>query len=203
MIRTLNFPRGSCALAALLLLSGSAVAWELGGPLYQRSFPNTMPPSWAGYPLDNPNPGYYGGSHYTEYYKFGYGYGFAGFPGPVPGPLPPPYLSGPPRHPRQPPRLPPGYVPTRELFPLDPVALLDVEVPDDADIWLEGKKTEQTGPLRRFISPALTPGKDYEYEIRASWQEDGREKKQTQTVTIRAGGQVRIRFPAAPPPTSE
>ncbi len=199
MIRTLVFPRGGTALAALLLFSAQAQGWELGGILYQRPFPNTMPPSWAGYPLDDQHPGYYGGPRYTEYYNYGYGYGYFRFPGPVPGPLPPPDLSGPPRHPRKPPTLPPGYVPSSEIFKPEPVALLDIEAPADAEVWLEGKKTQQTGPVRKFVSPALTPDKDYEYEVYARWQEDGRERTETQNVTVRAGARVRVRFPSAPP----
>ena len=175
----------------------SARTWELGGILYQRPFPNEPPPSWFGYPLDNQHPSSYGGVNYTEYYKGVSGYGLSGFPGPVP--LSSRYRGGPPNFPTRPSMVPPGYVPTSELFKPEPVALLDVEVPADAEIWLEGTKTKQIGPARKFVSPALTPGKDYEYEIHARWQENGRERAETQKVIIRAGARVRVQFPKASP----
>lgn len=199
MIRIIVLQRGTTVLAAFLFISAPATAWELGGIQYQRPWPNTMPPSWAGYPLDDQHPGYYGGPRYTEYYNYGYGYGYFRFPSPVPGPLPPPTLSGQPRHPNQPPSLPPGYVPTSEIFKPEPVALLDVEVPADAEVWLEGKKTQQTGPMRKFVSPALVPDKDFEYEIYARWQENGALRTETQNVTIRAGARVRVHFPKPAP----
>jgi uncharacterized protein (TIGR03000 family) len=67
-------------------------------------------------------------------------------------------------------------------------------------IWLEGTKTLQTGTSRAFISPPLEAGHRYVYEIRARWQQDGKEVEQAQTVTVRAGSRVRVLFPTAPEP---
>jgi hypothetical protein len=36
---------------------------------------------------------------------------------------------------------------------------LEVYVPEDARLFIEGKDTRSTGPCRRFVSPPLVPGK--------------------------------------------
>src|SRR5207245_10829800 len=49
------------------------------------------------------------------------------------------------------------------------VAMLQVRVPENAEIWFAGSKTNQTGPVRHFVSPSLQPGRTFTYEIRARW----------------------------------
>jgi uncharacterized protein (TIGR03000 family) len=72
---------------------------------------------------------------------------------------------------------------------LDPNAVtIDVRVPANAEIWFEGQKTSQMGSFRRFISPPLEPGKEYTYEIRASWTEEkGPPQEQKRQINVRAG----------------
>src|SRR5947207_9196893 len=72
----------------LLLTAALAPAgdWKFGGPLYQPNYPDPLPPSYYGYPLDDPHPGYFGGARYREYYAYGRGYGWANYPGRVPCP---------------------------------------------------------------------------------------------------------------------
>jgi uncharacterized protein (TIGR03000 family) len=70
-----------------------------------------------------------------------------------------------------------------------------VNVPADAQIWVEDAKTKQTGPVREFQSPPLTPGTRYTYELRARWTENGREVTQTQEIPITAGAHVNVTFP--------
>ena len=86
------------------------------------------------------------------------------------------------------------------VLPVDPfaavikpaanVASLTVEVPAAAEIWLEGVKTKQAGTMRTFVSPELTPGKEYTYEIRGRWLENGKEIQQTRNVVVHAGDQL-------------
>src|SRR5690242_11304294 len=45
--------------------------------------------------------------------------------------------------------------------PLDTKAQIWLRVPKSAEIWVNGVKTKQTGELRHFFSPPLTPGKKY------------------------------------------
>ena len=49
-----------------------------------------------------------------------------------------------------------------------------------AEVWFNGTPTTSTGPARQFASPPLTPGTRYSYDIRATWNENGREVTQTQ-----------------------
>jgi uncharacterized protein (TIGR03000 family) len=76
---------------------------------------------------------------------------------------------------------------------LDSVAHLKVVVPvADAEVWLNGTRTAQTGTERRFKSPPIAPGKDYEYEVRARWLENGQAVERTQTVMVQIGKQASV-----------
>ena len=66
-------------------------------------------------------------------------------------------------------------------------ALVVAHLPEDARIWFQDRPTKQTGTLRRFVSPPLTPGKGYTYTVRVEWPEDGRWVSQAHTFLVRAG----------------
>jgi uncharacterized protein (TIGR03000 family) len=88
------------------------------------------------------------------------------------------------------------YPPDR---PLPQPATLTVRVPAEAEVWLQGMRTGQSGPERVFVSPPLRPGPEYAYEIRARWrQADGRDADWTRRVRVRAGEQLKIDFLASP-----
>ena len=72
--------------------------------------------------------------------------------------------------------------------------LINVSVPATAEIWIEGKKTTQGGLFRQFISPPLTPGRDYSYDIKARWRDNGKEVTRTRHVNVHAGGVVDVSF---------
>ena len=157
-----------------------------------------FPPSYYGYPLDDTTAGYYGGGRYREYYSYGRGYGWANYPGPVPGPIyrfDSPALQ-PPK--RLPPTAPPPEPSQLASLPKANVAYLSVEVPADAEVWLEDTRTQQTGPVRQFVSPPLAPGGRYAYAVRARWTEEGREVEQTQEVIVQPGERARVHFPTGP-----
>lgn len=82
------------------------------------------------------------------------------------------------------------YPPIYTGPPVDRSAHLQIRVPEDAQIWFDGEKTDKTGTLRQFVSPPLDPGRDYAYDVRARWTEDGREVDRSERVTVRAGQQV-------------
>jgi uncharacterized protein (TIGR03000 family) len=48
--------------------------------------------------------------------------------------------------------------------------------------------------MRRFVSPLLKPGREYTYQVRARWMEDGREVVQSRRVTVSAGAEVSVDF---------
>jgi uncharacterized protein (TIGR03000 family) len=69
----------------------------------------------------------------------------------------------------------------------DPIAHIMVKVPADAEVWFGSGKTQQTGAQREFVSPPLGTGKDYSYEIKARWTQDGKEVVQTRQIDVTAG----------------
>ncbi|MBI1913654.1 MAG: TIGR03000 domain-containing protein [Planctomycetes bacterium] len=141
--------------------------------------------------------GYYGGyrggyygyrPYYGSYYDYPYygGYGWSSRWGPryyytptytVPyQDLTPTYSS--------------GYTPAA-----DTTAHVTVRAPANARVWIGGWETPNTGGVREFDSPPLTPGKQYSYEVRAQWEEDGRMVTQTQEVDVSAGARSQAVFP--------
>jgi uncharacterized protein (TIGR03000 family) len=81
-------------------------------------------------------------------------------------------------------------------------ALIVVRVPADATLTVGGQETTSRGSERRFVSPDLTPGSSYSYELVATWQQGGKEMKVTRTVSFRAGQIVTIDLRSAAPQTA-
>ena len=94
--------------------------------------------------------------------------------------LPPPVYVSPP------PAAAPGY-PVVGDAPPDNTAHVSVRIPADAEVWFGQGKTQQTGAVREFVSPPLTPGKEYTYDIKARWMVGGKEVVQTRQVDVAAG----------------
>jgi uncharacterized protein (TIGR03000 family) len=72
-----------------------------------------------------------------------------------------------------------------------------VNVPADAQLWLDNTPMTSVGAVREFVSPPLAPGW-YTYSVKASWNENGHNVTQTQQLQLRAGAQVSVKFPVAP-----
>jgi uncharacterized protein (TIGR03000 family) len=153
--------------------------------------------------------GYSGGNNrggYSGVYIGGYpsfygrgdagGYYIGGYPGVDPTAMPGPSY----------PTYAPGYKGYSSRFSLAPesslretatpadAALIDVRVPPSAELWFEGRKTGQSGPDRRFVSPKLAPGKTYVYSVRARWNEGGKPVEESRDIKVQAGEHVRIRL---------
>jgi uncharacterized protein (TIGR03000 family) len=77
----------------------------------------------------------------------------------------------------------------------DNSAHVTLTVPAGARVTFGGTATTSTGPVREYQSPSLTPGRQYTYEVRATWDENGKEVTQTQQVEVTAGGHVSAVFP--------
>lgn len=87
----------------------------------------------------------------------------------------------------------------REPMPSPPAApadraILAMQVPADAKIWVQGEATKQDGAVRTFVSPPLEPGKAYTYAVKAQWKENGKAVEQSQSVTVRAGNRSQLLF---------
>lgn len=110
----------------------------------------------------------------------------------------------------------PAYVPRPPFAALPPplplTALLQIQVPHDAEIWLDGQKMRSTGTRRHYRSPPLDPSKGYAYEVRARWRIEDKPVDDIRHIAIRAGATVLVDFthldplvprpsaPALPPP---
>jgi uncharacterized protein (TIGR03000 family) len=84
----------------------------------------------------------------------------------------------------------------RESVPADG-ALLIVQVPADAKVFVNGDRTSSTGEVRRFLSRGLEQGRSYEFVVRMSSEQGGAASEQTRVVTVTAGGQSNVSFAAS------
>jgi uncharacterized protein (TIGR03000 family) len=66
-------------------------------------------------------------------------------------------------------------------------ALMIAHLPEDARTWFEDEPTKSTGTLRQFVSPPLTPDKDYTYTVRVEWPENGKWVSQVHKFAVHAG----------------
>ena len=74
---------------------------------------------------------------------------------------------------------------------------LNVRVPDsDAQVWVEGELTRQSGRTREYTSPPINPDRNYVYEVRARWMENGRTMDQTKRLPVRANDTLTVDFGA-------
>jgi uncharacterized protein (TIGR03000 family) len=73
-------------------------------------------------------------------------------------------------------------------------AHIHVRVPANATVWFDGDRTAQTGTERDFLSPPLTPGKNYTYEIKARWMQGDQPVEQTRTIRVQAGETTPVDF---------
>ena len=74
-------------------------------------------------------------------------------------------------------------------------ATIEVLVPANAQIFIDGVKTTQSGSSRSFVTPALAPGKTFSYEMRVHWTAaDGLTVDLTRTVHVKAGRETKVGF---------
>lgn len=165
-------------------------------------------------------PGFYGygaglGLGYGLGYGMGYGYGY-GYPpyGYYGGYAPPVYVCpGPyvvnapgavngsvvPNGPPAPGTSTPETAPPPLQLP-NTDALLSVQVPVDAAVWINGGPTTQTGSRREFVSSGLAPGHSYCFVVRARWTgPDGTIMDRQKAVHLRGGEWRPVDFAATSP----
>jgi uncharacterized protein (TIGR03000 family) len=81
---------------------------------------------------------------------------------------------------------------SRESVPADG-ALLVVEVPADATVYVNGTKTTSQGAVRRYLSRGLAAGQKYEFVVRMATDAG---KESTKVVSLIAGGRSNVSFSA-------
>ncbi len=77
------------------------------------------------------------------------------------------------------------------------VAHVQLLVPENAEVLVEGVKTSTEGAIREFVTPPLPPGENLLYTIvvRTS-SADGKPTEESQTVRVRANDRFRVDFTA-------
>lgn len=82
----------------------------------------------------------------------------------------------------------------------DMAAHIDVIVPDaNAVVWFDGVQTSSQGTTRHFNTPALQPGGNYAYTIRAAWTQQGQAMSAERVVRVSAGAATVVDFTQPPP----
>lgn len=142
------------------------------------------------------NPGFY------PNYGFGGTYISSGIYGYTDAPPSVPVMPSYPATTQQPePPAPPSPPPVLVVVPAaaaqDNRVYIDINLPADAELYIQGIKMQQTGTVRRFTSPVLDPTRHFTYEIRAVWKENGREVSASRKLGVRAGDQQTITLQAA------
>jgi len=66
-------------------------------------------------------------------------------------------------------------------------ATITVSLPAEAKLFVDDYATKSTSGTRTFVSPPLTPGKDYSYTLKAEIMKDGEKLTVTERVPVRAG----------------
>jgi uncharacterized protein (TIGR03000 family) len=77
---------------------------------------------------------------------------------------------------------------------------LEVRLPADAVLEIEGVRMRPTGEVRRLVSPPLEVGKRYTYTLKATWREGPKEVARQRTVFVVAGQEVVVDFRKEEPP---
>jgi len=74
-------------------------------------------------------------------------------------------------------------------------ATIDIRVPSDGEVWIQGTKLTQSGELRRFVSPSLDPHQMYSYEITARWiGRDGNPVVFNRRLIVKPGDHEAVNF---------
>jgi uncharacterized protein (TIGR03000 family) len=73
-------------------------------------------------------------------------------------------------------------------------AIIVVQVPAQATIWIEDQQMTQLGGTRTFQSPPLDPSKNYVYKFKVTWPTGNDKFATEQEITIRGGQTHRIDF---------
>jgi uncharacterized protein (TIGR03000 family) len=82
--------------------------------------------------------------------------------------------------------------------PSNSVASVTVRLPADAKLFVDDVACPLTSDVRSFATPALQPGQQYAYTMRAEVVRDGTTRTESQRVLVRAGQAVEVRFGALP-----
>jgi uncharacterized protein (TIGR03000 family) len=94
---------------------------------------------------------------------------------------------------------PPPASPPTPVRLTDADVLLNILVPPEAAVWVNGQPTRQLGPRREYMSSGLAPGRTYTYTVRARWTAPGGSiVDQERRITVQGGERRTVDFLTAP-----
>lgn len=73
-------------------------------------------------------------------------------------------------------------------------AVLSLNLPLEAKVYINGKLTQTQGRLRQYVSRNLNPEKDYRYRVKAVVEKDGRKMVRTRLISMRPGADRIVNF---------
>ena len=82
-------------------------------------------------------------------------------------------------------------------------AVLVIRLPAGATLTIGDHVAKQTGAERTFITPPLAAGKAYAYDLKATWEENGKEKTVTREVIVPLGKRTVIDLNGEPATTAD
>jgi uncharacterized protein (TIGR03000 family) len=71
-------------------------------------------------------------------------------------------------------------------------ATIQVDLPEDARLTIDGESTVSTGSHRVFVSPPLVRGREFSYTLRAERMRGEEATFLSKTITVRAGEETRV-----------
>jgi len=74
--------------------------------------------------------------------------------------------------------------------------LIGLRVPENAEVWIDGDKTTQTGTFREYVTPPLEPGQKFTYNVKARWLENGKEVVRDRRLDFYAGDRLMVNLMA-------
>jgi uncharacterized protein (TIGR03000 family) len=76
-------------------------------------------------------------------------------------------------------------------------ATIVVNVPAEAKVTIDDNATTSTGARRVFVSPALQPGQEYHYTLKAEFVRDGKAETRSERIAVKAGQETTVNLTAA------
>jgi uncharacterized protein (TIGR03000 family) len=73
-------------------------------------------------------------------------------------------------------------------------AYVRLQVPPNSEVWFDEQKTTQTGSDRLYVSPPLASDKNYVYEVKVRWLENGQPVTRTRKVHVQPGAEATMAF---------
>ena len=71
------------------------------------------------------------------------------------------------------------YAPRPEYVVPRDAALINMQLPANAEVWFSGDKTTQDGASRSFVTPALEQGHRYAYQVKVRWKDSNGRRSST------------------------